>query len=116
MWPLRALVISQAQGPVVLVGHSYGGVVVTEAGTDPKVKGLVYIAAFAPDKGDSVIPSSKIRLLVHRSRRSCRPRTAIYSSTRQNSALRSQPTSAKQRLRSWPTIRCRGVLVRSPAQ
>jgi pimeloyl-ACP methyl ester carboxylesterase len=48
------LVIAQAQGPVVLVGHSYGGVVVTEAGTDPKVKGLVYITAFAPDKGESV--------------------------------------------------------------
>ena len=37
-----------------MVGHSYGGVVVTEAGTDPKVAGLVYIAAFAPDKGESV--------------------------------------------------------------
>ena len=48
------LAIAQAQGPVVLVGHSYGGVVVTEAGTDPKVAGLVYIAAFAPDKGESV--------------------------------------------------------------
>jgi len=47
-------VIAQAQGPVVLVGHSYGGVVVSEAGTDPKVKGVVYIAAFAPDKGESV--------------------------------------------------------------
>ena len=48
------LAIARAQGPVVLVGHSYGGVVVTEAGTDPKVAGLVYIAAFAPDKGESV--------------------------------------------------------------
>ena len=38
----------------MLVGHSYGGVVVTEAGTDPKVAGLVYIAAFAPDKGESL--------------------------------------------------------------
>ena len=47
-------VIASAGGPVVLVGHSYGGVVVTEAGTDPNVKGLVYIAAFAPDKGESV--------------------------------------------------------------
>jgi pimeloyl-ACP methyl ester carboxylesterase len=36
------------------VGHSYGGVVITEAGADPKVKGLVYIAAFAPDTGESV--------------------------------------------------------------
>jgi pimeloyl-ACP methyl ester carboxylesterase len=48
------LAIAASQGPVVLVGHSYGGVVVTEAGTDPKVAGLVYIAAFAPDQGESV--------------------------------------------------------------
>ena len=41
-------------GPVVLVGHSYGGVVVSEAGTDEKVKAVVYIAAFAPDKGESI--------------------------------------------------------------
>jgi len=40
--------------PVILVGHSYGGVVITESGTDPKVVGLVYITAFAPDKGESV--------------------------------------------------------------
>ena len=48
------LAISQQSGTVILVGHSYGGAVITEAGTDPKVKGLVYIAAFAPDKGESV--------------------------------------------------------------
>jgi len=47
-------VIAQQKGPVVLVGHSYGGVVITEAGNDPKVTRLVYIAAFAPDKGESV--------------------------------------------------------------
>jgi len=41
-------------GPVLLVGHSYGGVVITEAGADPQVAGLVYIAAFAPDTGESV--------------------------------------------------------------
>ena len=46
--------IAAQDGPVILVGHSYGGVVVSEAGTDPKVKGLVYVAAFAPDKGESV--------------------------------------------------------------
>ncbi len=48
------LVIAQTPGPVVLVGHSYGGAVITEAGTDPKVEGLVYITAFALDKGESV--------------------------------------------------------------
>ena len=46
--------IAAAKHPVVLVGHSYGGVVITEAGNDPKVTSLVYIAAFAPDAGDSV--------------------------------------------------------------
>lgn len=47
-------VIAAQSGPVVLVGHSYGGVVITEAGTHDKVASLVYIAAFAPDKGESV--------------------------------------------------------------
>jgi pimeloyl-ACP methyl ester carboxylesterase len=47
-------VIDAQTEPVVLVGHSYGGVVVTEAGTHPKVAGLAYIAAFAPDTGESV--------------------------------------------------------------
>jgi pimeloyl-ACP methyl ester carboxylesterase len=47
-------VIASQNGPVILVGHSYGGVVITEAGNDPKVAGLVYIAAFAPDTGESV--------------------------------------------------------------
>ncbi|MDP3736918.1 MAG: alpha/beta hydrolase [Hyphomonadaceae bacterium] len=46
--------IASAKGDVVLVGHSYGGVVISEAGNDPKVKALAYIAAFAPDKGESV--------------------------------------------------------------
>ena len=47
-------VIEAQDGPVVLVGHSYGGVVITEAGTHPQVAGLVYVAAFAPDAGESV--------------------------------------------------------------
>jgi pimeloyl-ACP methyl ester carboxylesterase len=47
-------VLSQQAGRVVLVGHSYGGVVITEAGNHPCVAALVYIAAFAPDKGESV--------------------------------------------------------------
>src|ERR1700753_1220146 len=47
-------VIAAAEGDVILVGHFYGGVVITEAGTDPKVAGLVYITAFAPDSGESV--------------------------------------------------------------
>jgi pimeloyl-ACP methyl ester carboxylesterase len=47
-------VIDVQSEPVVLVGHSYGGAVITEAGNDPNVAALVYIAAFAPDKGESV--------------------------------------------------------------
>jgi pimeloyl-ACP methyl ester carboxylesterase len=46
--------LAAQDGPAILVGHSYGGAVITEAGNDPKVAGLVYIAAFAPDKGESV--------------------------------------------------------------
>jgi pimeloyl-ACP methyl ester carboxylesterase len=47
-------VLDGLDGPAVLVGHSYGGVVITEAGNHPKVDGLVYITAFAPDAGESV--------------------------------------------------------------
>jgi pimeloyl-ACP methyl ester carboxylesterase len=47
-------IIGELKGPVILVGHSYGGVVITEAGNDPAVVGLVYITAFAPDRGESV--------------------------------------------------------------
>ena len=46
-------VIDQQTGPVVLVGHSYGGSVITEAGADPKVSALVYVAALQPDKGEA---------------------------------------------------------------
>ena len=46
--------IANQNGPVILVGHSYGGAVITEAGNDPKVVGLVYVAVFAPDKSESV--------------------------------------------------------------
>src|SRR5438552_12971569 len=47
-------ILAAQDGPAILVGHSYGGAVITEAGNDPKVAGLVYIAAFAPGKGESV--------------------------------------------------------------
>jgi pimeloyl-ACP methyl ester carboxylesterase len=47
-------ILAAQDDPAILVGHSYGGAVITEAGNDPKVAGLVYIAAFAPDKGESV--------------------------------------------------------------
>ncbi len=47
-------ILAAQDAPAILVGHSYGGAVITEAGNDPKVAGLVYVTAFAPDKGESV--------------------------------------------------------------
>src|SRR4029453_4694042 len=47
-------ILATQDGPVILVGPSYGGAVITEAGTHPKVAALVYITAFAPDRGESV--------------------------------------------------------------
>ena len=47
-------VLANLTAPVVLVGHSYGGAVITQAGNDPKVKSLVYVAGFAPDQGESL--------------------------------------------------------------
>jgi pimeloyl-ACP methyl ester carboxylesterase len=55
-------VIDRQDGPVILVGHSYGGAVITEAGNDPKVVGLVYIAAFMPDSGETLIDLIKAGL------------------------------------------------------
>ncbi|SFB55254.1 Pimeloyl-ACP methyl ester carboxylesterase [Rhizobium sp. NFR07] len=46
--------IKQAGGPVILVGHSYGGIVITQAGNIPEVRGLVYVAALAPDAGENI--------------------------------------------------------------
>jgi pimeloyl-ACP methyl ester carboxylesterase len=51
--------IAAQDGPVILVGHSYGGVIITEAGNDPKVVGLVYVAAFAPDAGQNILDITK---------------------------------------------------------
>ncbi len=52
-------IVNAQDGPVLLVGHSYGGAVITEAGMNPKVAGLVYVAAFAPDQGESLGSLSK---------------------------------------------------------
>lgn len=50
--------LAREDGPTLLAGHSYGGVVITEAGIDPKVAGLVYVSAFAPDEGESALSLS----------------------------------------------------------
>jgi pimeloyl-ACP methyl ester carboxylesterase len=53
------LVLARQEGPVILVGHSYGGAIITQAGVDPKVVGLVYIAAFQPEVGESALDLAK---------------------------------------------------------
>jgi len=60
-------IVAAQNGQVILVGHSYGGAVITEAGNDPKVAGLVYITAFVPDKGEWPRLSR-----IHRRARPCR--------------------------------------------
>ena len=81
--------LAAQNGPAILVGHSYGGVVITEAGNDPKVTGLVYIAAFAPDKGESVSALIKNRRPARRYLQSCRRRTATCFSIERNFVRRS---------------------------
>jgi len=103
----RILVVQD--GPAILVGHSYGGAVITEAGNDPKVAALVYIAAFAPDKGESVATLIKDPLPVPQYRQYCRRRMAIYCSTRQNSLPHSREMWTRRRHCSWPTHRCHGA-------
>jgi len=49
------LVLARQNGPAILVGHSYGGAIITEAGNEPNVAGLVYVSAFVPDAGESLL-------------------------------------------------------------
>ena len=63
--------------PVILVGHSYAGVVITEAGNNPKVAGLVFVAAFAPDSGSRCRRSSRNRCPVRPWLPSCRHKTGF---------------------------------------
>ena len=109
-------IVAAQNGPVILVGHSYGGAVITEAGNDPKVAGLVYITAFAPDRGESVSTLIKDPPLARPCHRSCRRRTAIYSSTRRSSPPHSRLTWTQKGPRSWPTPRSRGAWARSAAR
>jgi len=101
--------------PAILVGHSYGGVVITEAGNDTKVAGLVYIAAFAPDKGESVSFLIKNHRRARRCRRSCRRKTDTSSLIARSSEHPSPRMSARQPHRSWRIRRCRGALRLSTA-
>jgi pimeloyl-ACP methyl ester carboxylesterase len=110
------LIIDMQPGPVVLVGHSYGGAVITEAGTNPKVAALVYISAFAPDKDESV--NTLIgRFPCHTPRMRGLPLGMASSSrTPSCSTHRLVPTSPTTWRRSWPTRSPRGARVPPPAR
>ena len=113
--------IAAQNGPVILVGHSYGGAVITEAGNDPKVAGLVYITAFALDKGESV--SSLIKdpppgapvppILPPQDGYLFLDKAKFPGRIRRGRESRRWP-------RSWPTPKSRGVsrrsVVRSPSR
>jgi pimeloyl-ACP methyl ester carboxylesterase len=108
--------IAAQNGPVLLAGHSYGGAAITEAGNDPKVAGLVYITAFALDKGESVsslikdpppgapappiLPPQDGYLLLDRAKF-----PAAFAGNR-----------ARRLPRSWPTPKSHGVSTRSMAR
>ena len=104
-------VLAAQDGPVILVGHSYGGAVITEAGNDPKVVGLVYIAGWIPDKGESVSSSSKT--LSRRSSGSppsCHLRT-VFSCWTGPSSRRPFAGDVDPSLpRSWRTLKFPGAL------
>ena len=102
-------ILAVQDGPAVLVGHSYGGAVITEAGNDPKVAALVYVAAFAPDKGESVArlikdppPGAPVPPILP-------PQDGYLYSTRENFLPHSREMWIRRRHRSWPTRRCHGA-------
>ena len=110
------LVLDAQDGPAILVGHSYGGVVITEAGNDPKVAGLVYIAAFAPDKGESVAtliknppPGAPVPPILP-------PQDGYLFLDRAKFHASFAADVDERRPRSWPTRRCRGAWRRSAAR
>ena len=106
-------VIAAQDGPVLLVGHSYGGAVITEAGNDPKVAALVYVAAFAPDAGESVStlikdppPGAPVPPIVG-------PQDGFLALDRAAFAASFAADLPPTRRRSWPTRRSRGEWRRS---
>ncbi len=96
--------VRQVDGPVVLVGHSYGGAVISEAGNLPNVTGLVYVAAFAPDAGES--PARSPRSTRRRRSPTSHPTpTVACGCSRTGSARASPRTSPPTRPSSWPSPR-----------
>jgi pimeloyl-ACP methyl ester carboxylesterase len=94
--------------PVILVAHSYGGAVITAAGNHPNVAALVYIAAFAPDKGESVNTLIEGFPRTGLNRQSCRRRMDSFSSTGRSSTIHLRPMWMPTWRRSWLTRRSRG--------
>ena len=92
-------------GPAVLVGHSYGGAVITEAGNHPNVAALAYVAVYAPDKGESLSTLIAEAPPGAPARRSCRPRTVSYSWIGTSSRPPSPPMCPRSWRRSWLTLR-----------
>ena len=98
-------VLDSLDGPAVLVGHSYGGAVITEAGNHPNVAALAYIAAYAPDKGESLStliaeapPGAPAPPILP-------PQTGSCSWTATSSPPPSPPMCPRNWRRSWPTPR-----------
>src|SRR5712692_1599717 len=99
-------VIDAQDGPVILVGHSYGGAVITEAGNDPRLRDSSISRRLLLIRVSPLLRSSRIRHPTRLSRRSCRRRTDTCSSTARSSSPPSPPTSTQKRLRLWQIRRC----------
>jgi pimeloyl-ACP methyl ester carboxylesterase len=105
--------LDAVDGPVILVGHSYGGAVITEAGNHEKVASLVYVTAFAPDQGNPSTRSSAGSRRMALSLRFCRPSTGTSSSTGRSSMNRSRLTCRTTTRLSRPTRKFHGDSRRS---
>jgi pimeloyl-ACP methyl ester carboxylesterase len=101
--------LAAQDGPAILVGHSYGGAVISEAGNDPKVAGLVSITAFAPDKGESVATLIDPPPRGASTADIAAAKTAFCSSIRQSFTPLSLQTWTPKRPRSWRIPKCRGA-------
>jgi pimeloyl-ACP methyl ester carboxylesterase len=97
-------IIAQQNGPCILVAHSYGGAIITTAGNDPKVAGLVYIAAHAPDSGESEAGNGKLYPSAYKSLQ--RARMDLTISTHLNFMWISRQIFQKSKRSLWPTHRC----------
>ena len=100
-------ILALQDGPTILVAHSYGGSVITEAGTDPAVAGLVYVAAHMPDAGENEADDGKrLPSDLAKSGAIKKLQTVSHMSTRHNFMNCSQPIFPATRLHSWRAPRC----------